>query len=78
MIDGKEIFKLVDRHGLPLDIISLDLRESGQGFDAEGFIFSAKKAGWKNKRILAMMMSATTDERNRELIIKTIEQYGIN
>ncbi|MCJ7828549.1 MAG: hypothetical protein MUP81_02280 [Dehalococcoidia bacterium] len=38
MIDGAEIFKLMDTHGLPLEIITELLREKGEAFDVVQFI----------------------------------------
>ena len=57
ILDGNYVFKLVDTHGLPLDIIVLELRDRGEGFDVVEFIKAAYKAGWKKKRIEWMLKS---------------------
>lgn len=43
IVDGGKIFKLVDTWGLPLDIIVMELRERGLGFNVIQFVQSAKK-----------------------------------
>lgn len=60
---GDEIFKMVDTYGLPLDIIVLELREKGRGFDVLGFIDKALSVGWTKKRIYNMLNVAQNDER---------------
>lgn len=69
---GHEIFKLVDTHGLPLDIINMVLREDGDIFRADEFIEAAKKGGWPDKRILNTMISASPlqGQELAELILK--------
>ncbi len=51
IVSGHEVFKLVDTHGLPLDIIVLELRDRGLGFNVHEFIDSALLAKWTPKRI---------------------------
>lgn len=57
IIDGGLIFKLVDTHGLPLDIIVMELRDKELGFNILEFVQAAKKAGWKQERVLWMLKS---------------------
>lgn len=56
---GHDIFKLVDTHGFPLEIINMMLRERNAFFDTHEFIEAAKTAHWKDKRIYNMLISAT-------------------
>ena len=58
IVDGGKIFKLVDTWGLPLDIIVMELRERGLGFNVLQFAQSAKKAGWKSGRVHWMLKSS--------------------
>lgn len=69
---GHDIFKLMDTHGLPLDVINMMLREQGDIFNAAEFIEAAKKSGWPDKRILNTMISASPlqGQELAELILK--------
>lgn len=66
------MFKLVDTQGLPLDIIVMELREKGLGFDVTEFIGAAKKAGWKEKRVSWMLKTSMKNEEGVGLLEKTI------
>lgn len=68
MYSGHEIFKLVDTHGLPLDIIVLELRDRSEHFNVAEFVQSAVKAGWSKSRLLWMMN--ISDEKYSELVKK--------
>ena len=70
VLSGKEIFKLVDQNGLPLDIIILELRERNAAFDLSEFIGSAKKAGWKQARVRNMVLACTSLSSNSEFTTK--------
>jgi alanyl-tRNA synthetase len=41
IVDGAQIFKLVDSYGLPLEVITDRLREKGMGFNVVEFIQAA-------------------------------------
>jgi len=56
ILSGHVVFKLVDEKGLPLDIIVLELRDKGMGFNVLEFIESACKAKWTKERILNMLL----------------------
>jgi alanyl-tRNA synthetase len=58
-IPGEEIFKLVDTHGLPLDIINLELRDKGSFFDVWGFIRAALNAGWTKNRTYNTLLASS-------------------
>lgn len=82
MYSGYDIFKLVDTHGLPLDIVNLMLREKGESFNTPEFIIAALKGKWTPKRIeLTLIASAKPDtdiEALRKRIIETIENEQQN
>lgn len=73
MIDGSDVFNLVDRYGLPLDIVVLSFRDKGYKFNVYQFIDSALDAGWKSKRIRLMLKSAYNHERSNKLINDYLE-----
>lgn len=58
ILGGDKVFKLVDTWGLPLDIIVMELRDKGMGFNVLEFVQSAKKAGWKKERVHWMLKSS--------------------
>lgn len=72
IVKGSEVFRLVDTYGIPLDIVVLEFRQKGLGFNIKTFIDSALKAGWKKKRIFWVLKSAQTTEPEA---IKIIEKY---
>lgn len=76
IIDGKFIFYLVDSVGLPLDIINEELRESGIGFDVEGFIRAAKKSTNYTIKRLKNLFNSEIDNKSEEL--KSLIIYTIN
>lgn len=43
MVNGGEVFKLMDTYGLPLDIIVMELREKKMGFNVVEFIVAADR-----------------------------------
>ncbi len=55
IVSGRWVFKLMDTHGLPLDIILDRLREEGKIMNTTQFIEAALKAGWKHKTIKAKL-----------------------
>ena len=70
VVSGKEIFKLVDSIGLPLDVIVMELRDSGDAFNIAEFIESASKAGWPRKRVLNMVQGSSNLQDNQEFNTK--------
>jgi len=45
LVDGHKVFKLMDTKGLPLEIITLELRQKGLGFNVPEFVDEALKTG---------------------------------
>lgn len=78
MYNGKDIFKLVDTHGLPLEIIVLELRDKKQHFNAVEFIQAAKKAGWKAQRVWWMMKTTLNDEKGLKILKENIDKIYEN
>lgn len=68
ILSGYDVFNLVDREGLPLDIINIMLREKGKGFNIAEFIESAKKATWTAKRTYDLLTEHLSD--NEEYLKK--------
>ena len=58
MYNGADIFKLVDTHGLPLEIVNMQLREQGSFFNVEEFISAAKKS-WTDDRIYLTLVGSS-------------------
>ncbi len=69
---GAEVFKLMDTHGLPLEIINQMLREKETFFSVPEFITAAKSGGWPDKRIMHTLIGASplTGQPMAELILK--------
>lgn len=59
MLSGKEVFKLMDTHGLPLDIINMMLREKGDFFNIKEFIEEGHKSKWTRHRLYQTLISST-------------------
>lgn len=81
VLSGHDVFKLVDRYGLPLDIIVLELRERDFAFNTAEFIESAKKANWKKERVYNMILYSGTQKDNedfKEKLNMFIEYYYKN
>ena len=56
VLDGAEIFHLMDSHGLPLDTIQDLLAEKGWAMDVVGFAQAAHKSGnYTRETILARL-----------------------
>lgn len=75
---GAEIFKLVDTHGLPLDIINMSLREKNAFFNCEEFIAAAKTAGWTPKRIVNTLISASPLQGDKLAELKSKLEQTVN
>jgi len=57
ILSGDTIFKLMDTHGLPLDVITEILRRKDLGFDLFGFIKAAKASkNYSKKRIRTILV----------------------
>lgn len=55
------VFKLLDTHGVPLPIICDFLRCIPAAFSVPDFIADARKAGWKEHKIFAVLKEAKED-----------------
>ena len=72
IIDGETVYLLMDSKGLPLEIITLCLREKGMGFDVVQFVKTAlaSKNFTYNKikrRLVEAMLPEDRDEFVKEL-----------
>lgn len=67
---GEDVFKLVDTHGLPLEIVNMQLREVGGWFDVTEFISAAKS--WPKDRIYLTLIGSSPlqGEKMEELKVK--------
>ena len=75
MIDGREIFKLMDSSGMPLWMIRDMLKERGEAFDVREFVMAARDSGnyQKRERLVSMLMDGVSDERCADLIRFTVD-----
>ena len=54
-LSGAIVFRLHDTHGFPAELTMLECKERGVEIDWRGFVRSAKAAGWKDRRIGALL-----------------------
>ena len=71
VMDGAEVFKLMDSIGLPLDIIRDLLEENKMAFDVRGFIIAARNS--KNFTQERLTMLLTRDVANDEELIEKVK-----
>lgn len=65
IVNGSEVFKLVDTHGIPLDVIVLELRDKNRAFNIAQFIEAASLQGWPEKRTVSTIVATSNDKSKR-------------
>ena len=74
------LFKLVDTHGIPLDLVIEQFGKSNMVIDWIDFLESANKCGWKSSTTLNKIEAALCDIKGEEYskCVITRLQYYIN
>jgi alanyl-tRNA synthetase len=68
VLSGTEIFKLMDSHGLPLDLINDMLRDNNMGFNVLEFVQAAYKSkNFKRDRILRVLLRDLPEPIDKDL-----------
>lgn len=74
IIKGEFVFKLMDSHGLPFDIILCELKDRGLAFDVMGFIIAAiKSKNFTKKRLTNLLLDHSPCQEAREAVRVSIE-----
>lgn len=72
------LFKFYDTYGLPLTVLFDQLQENNSVMDVIGFYNDAKKAGWKDVKILAQLSEHLADSygnQYRDVVISKLKEY---
>jgi alanyl-tRNA synthetase len=76
VIDGEQIFKLMDSQGIPLDFIQEMLKDHNLAFDVPGFILAARKSKNYSREKLTNLLIPI--DNNMSDICKKLTQYCID
>jgi len=61
LFPGEQLFKLYDTHGLPIMMSLILIKEKGMLVDWSGYFAATKRAGWSDKKALALAKEASID-----------------
>lgn len=69
------LFDALDRHGLPLEIAAIHLREKGIRPPFADFCRDAAAAGWAGRTIYAKVREAATTQELHECVLELLEDF---
>lgn len=74
VVSGEFIFKLMDTHGLPFDIIQCELKDRGLAFNVVEFIHAAiKSKNFTRKRLTNLLLDHAPSDEAREKVLEVID-----
>jgi alanyl-tRNA synthetase len=69
VIDGAAVFRLMDTHGVPFEVIQEELRHRQLAFDVFAFCEAAANSrNWKPSRLVNLLLAFAPDEDSRRLV----------
>ena len=78
VVSGNVIFKLMDTHGLPFDIILCELHDRGLAFNVHEFIISAiKSKNFSRKRLTNLLIDHSPNPKASECVLEAIEKLSV-
>lgn len=77
MLSGREIFKLMDTHGLPLEIINEILRERGEAFNVVEFVDAAiESKNFTYEKIRGKLIEAMLPKHRADFTAELDRRYA--
>lgn len=67
-LSGELAFRLHDTHGFPIEMAYLECKERGVSVDMGGFAGAAVRAGWKARRLHAMLAEGWLSKSDAEQV----------